>query len=1246
MEEAATQRISNPIEALSKDEIIAKYKGLLNIAKKAKQAKDDLTEENRQLKDALTRAAAKQSTLPAMQEMVQDLTEKNLLQAEQLSVLQRKVKEDAERQEQLEIENESLKRQLARLSDENDDLLSDVDRLEQAMQQVNALGTEQRKNLELLEVDINKMQEAEALNATLKQQIASAEEETQARVAELQQLQQKYQSVKDLNSEQRKKFNALKDRFIDVHRKLKNLKECKCVLLETQHEYAASVSKWQQEIVKASHLLFAKITALQQDNEELRAQLKTGNSDGLMRAHLLQKLEEMEQVSQLVKEHQLKQERELEELRNKGQHRHVLKIDHIIDKLEQMERLANLIKQQQSIQQQLQQPQGKQLDINRIIDRLNQMEHLTGLLGHQLHEKELEEKRLQQELKDLRVQLQESATKLAEKQSRVDQQLDECQEMELRAQLEASQATVAKLQEEMHIKAHSNKNIQQLSAENVELLDKLQAQKSQCASLQEHNEDLQGRYKQKESEHSELLAEMRELNEALKGRGDVISRLQEQHALEAKSVAAREKELQDSLSREQQALSQKSQQLEQLQAKVNELEQELQQQLQLQANADAQSDILSTSTISRAEELNRLRELDEGYEEKYNKLRTLAAKLKRKLQEQTQQLKDMEQQSITCGEMKAEMESVKQAQLQLQQDLNTARAENQKLKSKGGKNTSVLNLEIEAAEKSLADVSSKLAAKCSELEALQEALGSKDNANVQLRKEIEILEAAKNSEVEHAKQLKQEIDRMQAQLKDAVHSQQQTLTQNKELELSVEQLKLQLEELHLQLATSAQEHEKALKSSKQMASSSAQELQSRLDAMSELETNLRNAQRAHEDLRIEYLDYKVKAQSVLRKNQNKDSDKENELEAEITTLRAEEQKLRSSNEEQTKRLTILERELALLQEDNTNLQRRSKDLMGLVEELRTQNETLALDNHQQLQLQQERLHQHRQQIDHMDAAHKLQLQQLQQQLLESQEALKKVSSMPTAIPSSNVTSASSPPSAEQTKIDYLLMDHETAGDCTAADSLSQLAAQRKISTASRRSHDLMPLDELLALNTISSDTVTTISHFGRSVSMQDDVDSELEARGDFPAMQKAQAALQATKERLNIQESRVRHLTTLLAENEQDLARLTQMNDMLKEELRRQERSEEREQHMHNSEYLKNVFLKFLTLNNGDERMRLVPVLNTILRLSRNECEMLNCVAKGQKVSNDGGNRGWTGFLTAWSGGGGGGGGQNSQNNN
>jgi len=65
-----------------------------------------------------------------------------------------------------------------------------------------------------------------------------------------------------------------------------------------------------------------------------------------------------------------------------------------------------------------------------------------------------------------------------------------------------------------------------------------------------------------------------------------------------------------------------------------------------------------------------------------------------------------------------------------------------------------------------------------------------------------------------------------------------------------------------------------------------------------------------------------------------------------------------------------------------------------------------------------------------------------------------------------------------------------------------------------------------------------------------------------------------TKEQLEVSECRIRHLTGLLTEAERDLAKLTQQNQVLKEEIRRQQRSVEREQHAQNFEYLKNVVLK------------------------------------------------------------------------
>lgn len=54
--------------------------------------------------------------------------------------------------------------------------------------------------------------------------------------------------------------------------------------------------------------------------------------------------------------------------------------------------------------------------------------------------------------------------------------------------------------------------------------------------------------------------------------------------------------------------------------------------------------------------------------------------------------------------------------------------------------------------------------------------------------------------------------------------------------------------------------------------------------------------------------------------------------------------------------------------------------------------------------------------------------------------------------------------------------------------------------------------------------------------------------------------------------------------------------------------------------------LQFATLTSGDERSRLVPVLNTILKLSPEEAKQLNAVAKGESVL-----KGWTNYLPVWS---------------
>ena len=53
----------------------------------------------------------------------------------------------------------------------------------------------------------------------------------------------------------------------------------------------------------------------------------------------------------------------------------------------------------------------------------------------------------------------------------------------------------------------------------------------------------------------------------------------------------------------------------------------------------------------------------------------------------------------------------------------------------------------------------------------------------------------------------------------------------------------------------------------------------------------------------------------------------------------------------------------------------------------------------------------------------------------------------------------------------------------------------------------------------------------------------------------------------------------------------------MKTEIRRLEKNQERKDNIHNLEYLKNVILKFMTLQPGTEKTGLIPVLETMLQV-------------------------------------------------
>merc|ERR1719445_2078511 len=61
-----------------------------------------------------------------------------------------------------------------------------------------------------------------------------------------------------------------------------------------------------------------------------------------------------------------------------------------------------------------------------------------------------------------------------------------------------------------------------------------------------------------------------------------------------------------------------------------------------EAMDDSRSEVMSTSTVSRVEEQNRMKDVEDSFEERYSKLKLIAIKLKKKVADQDKIIKEME----------------------------------------------------------------------------------------------------------------------------------------------------------------------------------------------------------------------------------------------------------------------------------------------------------------------------------------------------------------------------------------------------------------------------------------------------------------------------------------------------------------------------------------------------------------------------------------------------------------------------
>ncbi|XP_046989493.1 GRIP and coiled-coil domain-containing protein 2 [Schistocerca americana] len=847
-----------------------------------------------------------------------------------------------------------------------------------------------------------------------------------------------------------------------------------------------------------------------------------------------------------------------------------------------------------------------------------------------------------------------------------------------------------------------------------------------------------------------ILHDMNEMNQALKLRGETISKLQEavsdleQQLQETrKRLASTQEELQtvaSSLDKkivEVQSLetenSQQKEEIAQMRSRLTEFEKE--------AAVDvARSEVTSNSTISKTEEQARLKDLEDTFEERYTKLRTVAVRLKKRVAELTAHLTQLEaernklltdkqelqacvtqmsaqakhlqtlQQEYdklqdTLEQQKAEMSKAKKNQdtaladleklrkhleqcleeklnvekllescssekltlertwkeqtnqlknlrkevelqnnsyrekeitvSQLQEQLNKlqqklseeetnhqATKEALEMSMQECKKNSLLTLEMDDYEKRLSQLTQQLEKEKARVSELESHLNTQREIEQGLHQQINLLEQRVTAEETRNKEAKEQLNIIRQRLCEA-----ESLSKEKEAVLQdakryAENLREELEAQQLELAATAAEKQK-------IEANSHKQQTVLIEKVSVLEEQLEKLQHERDkfstelaEVHSEFESYKIRAASVLRQKARPEETApvaEDGAQQEIAQLRKTNDMLRGKLEEMSTEIALLEQELSSVRQERARTADQVQELLSTVSTLQQQVEQLqekardtALQHAEVLRNQ--KLH-----TDTLVLCYKKQIKELEERLADETTAIKqqlerteeklRVTHKPVIeVPEKQLKNeASSFTTVTSQNMEIALLERE---ECEGSENVDSMSPH--LSSARDLPKEPVPLERLLE-SPVDVDGLPS-------------QETEITNTGEHTS---PEAALQDSQLQLRAAEARGRHLASLLSEAERELALSQQQAKLLKDELRRNQRSAEREQHAHNLEYLKNVLLKFVTLQGGDERTRLVPVLNTILKLSPEETNQLLAVSKGG-VDASGSGRGWGSYLPIW----------------
>ncbi|KAH7728093.1 GRIP domain containing protein [Aphelenchoides avenae] len=499
--------------------------------------------------------------------------------------------------------------------------------------------------------------------------------------------------------------------------------------------------------------------------------------------------------------------------------------------------------------------------------------------------------------------------------------------------------------------------------------------------------------------------------------------------------------------------------------------------------------------------------------------------------------------------------------------------------------TEMISLELKDYKASLDDARKRLG----EAEA---KLSEKDTLIQEISQKLDTVSEARENLNESLKQANSEISKLQKSLEEKNLIIAEHTKENQSLSLGSEQLRSALEDEISGLRANLREAKEELAAERKESMTKSSELRTAKDRCDLLETQLN-------DIKVEYESFKERAQYVLKqKGDERSSTRSEEVDELIKTLATRNEKIAAL----TDKCSFLEEDRQASKEHAKNLRAEVDDLNMELAKQRRLND----DAQRRLVRYEQTFKQNSTTIDQLNQ----QIARLRRQIQEEKDLL------------TESFNRQSIELAEQNRklqeqleaLQALVVSEASATDTRRHKRSNQengTLAQRQATKApqlinfdqslghSDRILETRPDDVLV--NDSDSDDLQSLRHM---VNNMHDGDNNSTSTEDvnLATLQSSSRMSSVYVEDWEVLERQLRHTRELLNETEETNVKLMEQVSLLKEEIRRLERSQERAQHLANNEYFKNVMLKFLAPEMvNDERQQLLSVLKTMLRLTPEE---------------------------------------------